>query len=344
MPGPDVSVVVSTLGNYDVLRRVLDGYAAQTVPLGSFELIVVVDRADPDPAAVEGAIGERPYEVRRLTGRIPGLSANRNAGWADARAPLVLFTDNDTIPVPELVAEHLASHSEHPEEGVAVVGHVRWAPELELTPFMRWLDEGIQFDFRTIRGTEADWWHLYGANSSVKRAFLEHVGGFDEERLPYLYDDLDWAYRASGHGLRVVYNPRAVVDHLRPGMTPEFWARKAERIAAAERTFVTIHPELEPPFYKRFSAAAREPRGRGRGARLARFVPERLPWLGPRVWASARKAFLQDMADHFMAGWERAAAGPPSAEWLAESADGGRAQSPGSAAAARSRGSQPGGS
>lgn len=328
MPGPDLSVVLSTLGNYDVLRRVLDGYSRQTAPPESFEVIVVVDRADPDPEAAAAAIGDRPYATRRLTGGVPGLSANRNAGWRAAEAPVVLFTDNDTIPVPELVAEHLEWHRAHPADGVAVVGHVRWSPELRVTPFMRWLDEGIQFDYRSIRGTEASWWHLYGANSSVKRAMLEHVGGFDEERLPYLYDDLDWAYRASRHGLRVLYNERAVVDHYRPDMTPEFWEQKARRIAAAERAFVAIHPEADTWFHDRFSAAAERRRARGRGARLARFVPEWVPWLGPRVWASARESFLQRMAPHFLEGWERAASEPLSAEWLAQSSDGGRAPSP----------------
>jgi len=42
----DLSVVISTLGNYDVLRRVLDGYSRQDAPAGSFEVLVVVDHAD----------------------------------------------------------------------------------------------------------------------------------------------------------------------------------------------------------------------------------------------------------------------------------------------------------
>src|SRR2546423_10247599 len=118
---PALSVVISTLGNYAVLERVLDGYDAQDAPPGTFEVVVVADRADPDPAAVDRAIGEgRPYAVTRLTGRTPGLSANRNTGWRAARAPLLLFTDNDTIPVAQLVSEHLAWHREHPAEEVAV--------------------------------------------------------------------------------------------------------------------------------------------------------------------------------------------------------------------------------
>ena len=340
----ELSVVLSSLGNYPVLKRVLDGYSRQTAAPDRFEVIVVMDCADPNPAAVDEAIGERPYRVRRLTGHRPGLSANRNTGWRAAEAPIVLFTDNDTIPVPEFVAEHLAWHRENPEDEVAVSGHVRWAPELKLTPFMRWLDEGVQFDYGSIPGTEASWAHLYGANSSVKKSMLERVGGYDEDRLPYLYEDLDWGYRASKHGLRVLYNRKALVDHVRPGMTLEFWKEKARRMAAAERQFVAKHPEMEPWFHKKFAAAARQPRLRGRAIKLAPYVPRWVPWLGPRVWANARRAYWQELAPHFLEAWEEAASGPMSTEWMAASADGGRAQSAESTAGARSRGSQSGGS
>src|SRR3954447_7196604 len=121
---PELSVVLSTLGNYEVLGRVLDGYSRQDAPAGSFELIVVVDKADPDPERVDQALRGRPYPTRRLTGHMPGLSANRNTGWRAAHAEVILFTDNDTIPVPQLVSEHIAWHERHPEPEVAVVGHV----------------------------------------------------------------------------------------------------------------------------------------------------------------------------------------------------------------------------
>lgn len=327
-----------------MLQRVLDGYERQTAAPERFEVLVVVDCADPSPAAVDEAIGARPYAVRHLTGHRPGLSANRNTGWRAAQAPIVLFTDNDTIPVPEFVAEHLAWHAENPQDEVAVVGHVRWAPELKLTPFMRWLDEGVQFDYGSIVGDDAAWAHLYGANSSVKKVLLERVGDFDEERLPYLYEDLDWAYRASKHGLRVLYNRRALVDHVRPGMTLDFWKEKARRMAAAERQFVAKHPEMEPWFHKKFAAAARRPPLRGRAMRLAPYVPEWVPWLGPRVWRNARLAYWQELAPYFLEAWDEAASGPMSTEWMAASADGGRNQSAESTADSRSPGSQPGGS
>jgi GT2 family glycosyltransferase len=304
---PQISVVISTLGNYAVLARVLEGFAHQDATAGSFEVVVVTDRNDPDPDAVERAMQERPYPVRRITGRVPGLSANRNAGWREARAPLVLFTDNDTLPSRSLVSEHLAWHRDNPAPEVAVAGSIVWARELKLTPFMRWLDEGIQFNREGIAGDEAGWGHLYGANSSVKRAFIERVGDWDEVRLPYLYDDVDWAYRASKHGMRVLYNHGAEVEHLRYDATLEFWKKKMRRLAQTERQFCSIHPEIDPWFYGMFTSALSVPAARSRGATLTRFVPRWVPVIGKRAWDSAGQYWRQQLAPHFLQAWDESA-------------------------------------
>jgi GT2 family glycosyltransferase len=300
-----LSVVLSTLGNYETLRRVLDGYDRQTAGADSFEVVVAMDAADPDPGAVRAAIGTRRYHVNLIQGARPGLSENRNAGYRAAAAPIVLFTDNDTIPVRRLVAEHVSWHEQHPDDATGVLGRVRWANELRVTTFMRWLDTGIQFDFANIKGTEAGWGRFAGANVSLKRAFIVRVGDFDQEHFPYGYEDTDWAYRASKLGFRLLYNRDAVVDHLRP-MTLEFWQKRARRVAASERTYTALHPETEPWFYTRFKAANAAPRARGRGIRLAPFIPRWVPWLGPRVWGSVHMYYMQALAPSFLEAWEEA--------------------------------------
>jgi GT2 family glycosyltransferase len=302
---PELSVVISTIGMYDILERVLDRYGEQGAGPGAFEVIVAADADEADPEAVERAIGERPYAVRMIRGRRPGLSANRNAGIDAAQAPLVLFTDNDTLPEPQLVREHVLWHERHPAPEVAVLGHVRWARELRVTPFMRWLENGIQFDYPNIDGIEAGWGRFYGANVSVKRRFAYEVGGFEEDRLPYGYEDLDFAYRANDRGLRLLYNREAMVEHLRP-MTLEFWKRRVRRTAAAERQFVRMHPDVAPYFHDMFRYAASLPPARGRGVTLARWIPDWVPWLGPLVWTSADKYFRQALAPDFLDAWERA--------------------------------------
>ena len=318
MPGPRLSVVVPTIGMYGVLRRVLDGYERQDAPPGSFELIVAADAAEPDPAALDAAVGERSYPVRRVSAARPGASANRNAGRRAATGSLILFSDNDTAPTPSLVSEHLAWHQDHPAEELTVLGLVRWAPELRVTPFMRWLDRGIQFDFQNIEGVEAGWGRFYTANVSVKRSFFERVGDFEEERLPYGYEDLDWSYRASKLGLRVLFNRSAVANHHRE-MTLDFWKRRAARIAVSEREFTRLHPELEPWFLRLFTAAAQEPPASGRGVRLARWVPPWVPVVGPRVWHSLDLSYKQALAPFFLAAWDSPASeGPDLSERGAE--------------------------
>jgi len=302
---PELTVVLSTLGNYQGLQRVLDGYSTQTAPPASFEVVVVVDAAEKDRGAVDAAIGNRPFKLRVLNGTAPGLSANRNTGWRAAEANVVLFTDNDTIPVPRLVAEHRDWHRVYPDEATGVLGHVRWAPELHISTFMRWLDTGFQFDFDKIQGIEAGWGRMAGANVSLKRSFIERVGDFDQEHLPYLYEDTEWAYRASKAGFRLVYNARAVVDHLNL-MTLEYWQQRSRRVASEEYKFWRLHPELEPWFHRIFSAAAAAPKARGRGVRLAPYVPKELPWLGPRVWASVDMYYKQAIAPYFLDAWEEA--------------------------------------
>jgi GT2 family glycosyltransferase len=310
---PQLTVVLSTLGNYPVLERVLDGYDHQDAPPGSFEMLVVNDLKEPDVAAVEAAIGDRSYPVRRLTGHVGGLSANRNTGWRAARAPVVLFTDNDTIPVPSLVSRHLAHHRDHPEFNVAVAGHVRWAEGLQVTPFMKWLDRGVQFNYDAVHGDEGHWALLYGANSSIKVELLDRVGGYDEERLPYLYEDIDFGYRAREHGLRVIYDREAIVDHWRP-MDIEVWKARAPMLAATEWQFCQMHPDIEPWFYNLFSAVEHLPAAGQRARRLARFVPPWVPWLGPKIWDLADQQWRREIAPHFLDAWEQAKRGERSSQ------------------------------
>jgi GT2 family glycosyltransferase len=310
-PSPALTVVIPTLGNHAVLRRVLDGYDRQTVDPSRFELVVVADQAEPDPDAIDAMLAGRRYDARRLRGTVPGASANRNVGWRAARAPLVLFTDDDTIPVPRLVAEHLDWHARFPAAEFAVLGHIRWAKGISVTPFMKWLDRSVQFDYPSIHGTDATWAHLYSANSSLKRTLLERVGGYDEVRFPYGYEDLDLGYRADRLGLQVKYNRRAIVDHWRT-MTVENWQVRAPRLARSERAFCEAYPEIEPYFHAMLMEVAGRPPGGRKAARAARFVPLRTPWIGALVWRTASIHWRQQIAPYFLREWDRIAAGEAS--------------------------------
>jgi len=299
---PELSIVIPTLGRHGTLARVLERLERQTTS-GEFEVLVVVDEQETDLAAADAAVAGRPYPVRKLVRPSPGASAARNTGWREARAPLVLFLDDDVMPERQLVAEHLAWHARHPGREIGVLGLVRWADELRVTPFMRWLERGIHFDFENIEGEEAGWGRFYTANVSVKRELLDMVGGFDEERLPFGYEDLDLAYRMHARGFRLLFNRSARGEHVRE-MTLESVRARMPMMASSERAFCAKHHEIQPYFLNMFRDAASRPPAPHRLARLARVVPPGAPLIGRRVWASADARFKEALAPDFMRAWE----------------------------------------
>jgi GT2 family glycosyltransferase len=298
-----LSVVISTFERAAVLSRVLDSLDAQTAA-GSFDVVIGVNAADADTASVERVAAGRPYPVRVVQGEVPGVSASRNRGWRSAAGTVILFLGDDMLPAPDLVARHLAHHAEDPGSELGVLGHVRWADELPHTPFMDWLEQGVQFDFGTIRGTQAAWWHLYACNASLKRELLERVGGYDED-FRWGYEDLDLGLRLHHLGFRLLYDREAEVEHLHPP-TLEAFRERMRIVAGAERQFVTKHPEADAYFLRRFERAEALPPARSRGVKLARFVPPGLPVIGTRVWFSAARWFDQQLAPAFLQAWREA--------------------------------------
>ena len=297
-----LSVVMPTFNRPDALPRALDALAGQSLPLDQFEVVLVADLKNE-------FLPERYPEglaVRNFRGEAPGASSARNVGWRNAGAPIVLFMGDDIIAAPDLLAQHLGWHERNPEENVGVLGRVEWAHELERDAFMAWLDRGIQFDFTTIRGTQAGPGHLYTANVSLKRAMLERVGGFDAERFPFLYEDIDLGVRLFEKGFRLLYNADAVGEHLHQPQL-EQWKSRMGKIAQAERRWIEAHPDESPYFHDRFSSALDCPPANGRRGRLLMHrIPRDFPVIGRRIWENGDLYFRQQLAPAFMEAWEKA--------------------------------------
>lgn len=300
-PAPAVSVVIPTYRRAKVLRRTLDHLEGQAD--SRIEVIVIDDEQGDDTAAVARAIGapERPYPVTHLHRNAPGVAAARNAGWRAAAAPLILFLGDDIFPDPGLVEAHLAVHARLPAATVGVLGHVRWSEELNITAFMRFLEDGMQFDYTHMQAGDAGWGRLYTSNVSFKRELLAAVDGFDEDFV-FGYEDLELGRRLHDHGLRLQYDPSIRAAHLHP-TTLAAWERRMAAVAPAERQMVAKHPDVAPYFHdtlQRWRGLKTYPRT----ARAADLVPAWVPVIGPRVHVVARAYWKATLANAFFAGWD----------------------------------------
>lgn len=301
-----ISVVIPTYRRPDALARTVAALEAETLAPDEFEVIVVDDPVDDDSDAVANALAveQRRLRIRHLHRENRGVSAARNTGWRAAQSPLVMFLGDDILASRRLLEEHLDWHGTRDRPDVGVLGHVRWASEIKVTAFMQWLERGYQFDYGAIQGDEASWAHFYTANISLPRALLEDVGGFDEERFPFLYEDLDLGYRLNERGFTLLYNRRATAEHLHPTTVGE-WRNRMAATATAERRWVSHHPDMPAYFHDRFADAMRRGPSSGRAARLLRWVPPNAPVIGRPIWKRGDAYYRQQLAPAFLEQWER---------------------------------------
>lgn len=244
MSGPEaaLTVAVPTRDRAATLARCLEALEPQARDAGA--QIVVVDDASTDDTSA--ALAAHPEVETCRHAQAAGISAARNDALDLARAPLVLFLDDDVIATPGLLERHLAHHSRHPEPNEALGGRVTWSPEVTVTRHMHWLENGGPlFAFNAIPDPQdVEWRHFCTANVSVKRSFLGERP-FDEQLERYT--DPELAYRLAARGLRLRYDPAALGHHLRSD-TPESTDRRMRIVGRAARTLHAKHPELaEPP-------------------------------------------------------------------------------------------------
>ena len=113
---PAVSVVIPAYNYGRYLRDAIDSVLAQTY--ADLEVIVVDDGSTDDTAQVAHAYTDP--RVRYVFQTNAGLSAARNTGIGEARAPFIALLDADDMWLPEMLATTMARFASLPEEVGAI--------------------------------------------------------------------------------------------------------------------------------------------------------------------------------------------------------------------------------
>ncbi|MDN3922347.1 glycosyltransferase family 2 protein [Roseateles violae] len=180
-----ISVVVPTFRRPALLQRCLDALRQQRLD-EAFEVLVVDDgHCDKTREQVEALARHWPglRYLRPLDARPgSGPAQARNWGWRVARAELIAFTDDDTVPDPGWLAAGLAALRARPEL-MALAGKVRVPLPPRRPSDHERMTAGLQrASFVT-------------ANAFVRRSALEAVGGFDERFRRAWREDSDLQFR-----------------------------------------------------------------------------------------------------------------------------------------------------
>jgi GT2 family glycosyltransferase len=297
----DLSIVIPTRERSDKLGLTLAALEAQTVR--GFEVVVVVDGADQEAPRLEG--------VRVVRQEHAGPGVARNRGVAETERPLIVFIGDDMVPLPEFVAAHLARHAADPADEVAVLGRIVWHPDVPRDRLHHWLDwSGALFDYALLElqaHEDAGWTRFYSSNVSMKRALFEAAGGFDPDFV-FDYEDLDFGYRLGQRGMRLLYEPKAIVQHLHPYSWDAVERRYRSR-AGAEQLMMSKHDWFKPWFHGQIERAAQEPPAPRAWPLLVDYVPSRPVRLRRAAERRANRWYLQRLGPTFRTAWQAAEAG-----------------------------------
>lgn len=211
---PTVSVVVATYGRPDHVETCLRHLAAlRTAP----SEIVVVD-GSPDDRTRE-VVAQHPGVVylRNDLGR-GKLPESRQIGERATTGDVLAFLDDDAFAEPEWLDELVLPYAD--PEVVAVGGRARngipGEESVGLGSIGRFLPDGtLTGNFAADPGRVIGVDHILGANMSFRRTALDAIGGI---RGDYpgtcLCEESDISLRLRAAGGRLVYAPRAVVEHI----------------------------------------------------------------------------------------------------------------------------------
>jgi len=202
---PNVSVVMPTYNRRAGLNRALDALDAQELTGQKFEVIVVNDGST-DGTRPWLDTQRRSYELRAIHQENSGPARARNAGVEAARAPLILFLDDDIEPSRGLIREHLASHEGDGE--LVVMGPMASLPSYGQA-WVAWEQAKLESQYTAM--TRGDWEptfrQFWTGNASLRREHVQAVGGFNPEFLRA--EDVELGHRLHRRGLKFRFNPRA---------------------------------------------------------------------------------------------------------------------------------------
>lgn len=212
---PEIAVIVPHYEDVARLSRCLEALAPQ---LGPGVEAVVVDNgsaADLDP------VRQAHPGIRLVIEAEQGAAAARNRGVAETSAPVLAFLDADCVPAPDWLERARAAAG----PGTVVGGRIDLFDE---TAPPRSGAEAFEkvFAFRQRDYIERKGFSVT-ANLVTTREVFEATGPFS----PGLSEDMDWCFRATGRGFRLIYDDRLAVSHPSRSDQPAL-IRKWRRLTA----------------------------------------------------------------------------------------------------------------
>lgn len=200
----NISVIVPAYNSQAYVGKCLEALLAQTLNQKIYEVIVVDDGSTDKTADTV-----KSYPVKYVYQKNQGPATARNRGVKEAKGDIILFTDSDCVPTGNWIEEMIKPFK---SPDIAAVKGAYLTNQKEVVARL----SQVEFEerFEMLKKAESiDMVDTYSAG--FRKAIFVQMGGFDTTFPVANNEDTDLSYRMSSHGYKMVFNPDAVVYHLK---------------------------------------------------------------------------------------------------------------------------------
>jgi glycosyltransferase involved in cell wall biosynthesis len=236
MTAPRITAAICTFNRYDTLAAAIESLTGQSLAPDEFEILVIDNSPDHEQSADMAkdytAIPNLVWHIERT----PGLSNARNVATQHARAPLIAFMDDDAIASRDWLETLISVFAAFGPQAQIVGGRVDpiWG-----VPQPSWLPDSLLGNVSVVNwggsdrfAAKGEW--VAGTNIAFRVEALKAVGGFAVHlgrtrggQALLSNDETDVIERMTADGAKLVYSPRASVEHLVPAeRLTQAWFRR----------------------------------------------------------------------------------------------------------------------
>jgi glycosyltransferase involved in cell wall biosynthesis len=220
MPDIQISAIICTHNRDTYLGAAIDSLLAQELSV-NYEIVIVDNGSSDRTHEVVEQRSHHPH-VKYIFEPTIGLSVARNTGAKHASADILAYLDDDAEASPQWLQVLYTAYQNNYKLAIAG-GKVTliWPPN---TQPPKWLSPGLAgnlgaYDLgNDIVNIEQPGLTPRGLNYSIRRSFLQEIGGFDPQlgrvgKNLLSNEELQMTEFALEHGWQVAYLPTALVAH-----------------------------------------------------------------------------------------------------------------------------------
>ncbi len=213
-----ISVIVPAFNAASTLSACLHALGHQDFPRNQYEVIVVSDGSTDETASIAQAAGAHVICIPHS-----GPAVARNAGVAQARGDIILFTDSDCEPAPDWITQMTRPFADPGVTGVKGTYRTR---QREVIARLSQCEFEERYE-RLERQPSIDFVDAHAA--AFRAEALRQAGGFDPAFPHANNEDVDLSYRLTRAGRKLVFNRRAFVYHRHRTSWMTYLRLKAKR-------------------------------------------------------------------------------------------------------------------